>query len=244
MLLLVLAAASSSLCAIAALLLIGRERIERISKPLSLMATGLLIALALSHMLPEALHEAADAHLAGFLALGTVLFLIMLEMFFNAGHSHHHSHAPQALANGGFGILAGTALHTFCDGVMIAAAFAVDVKLGLAVTAAIFAHELPQGLGDYALMLHCGMNKRQAFSVNITAMLASVAGALSASLIIDTIEGLLPYVLSVAAASFIYVSLADLLPRLKRSDNRLLMAKRSFFLLAGVVLALVLSHHH
>lgn len=243
MLLLIFAASISSLSAIAALLLIGRVRIERVAKPLSLMATGLLIALALSHMVPEAMHEAADPHLAGLCALCAVLVLVLIEMFFNAGHGHH-SHAPQALANGGLGILAGTALHTFCDGVMIAAAFAVDQGLGIAVTAAIFAHELPQELGDYALMLHCGMSRRQAFSVNLTALVFSVSGALCASLMIEQIEGLLPYVLSVAAASFIYVSLADLLPRLKQSDNLLLMAKRCGFLLLGVALALAISHHH
>ncbi|MBO8415052.1 MAG: ZIP family metal transporter [Proteobacteria bacterium] len=243
MLLLIFAASISSLSAIAALLLIGQIRIERFAKPLSLIATGLLIALALSHMLPEALHEAADPHLAGLCALCGVLVLIIIEMFFNAGHSHH-SHAPQALANGGLGILTGTALHTFCDGVMLAAAFAVDQGLGLAVATAIFAHELPQQLGDYALMLHCGMGRRQAFSVNLTALVCSVAGALCATLMIGQIEGLLPYVLSVAAASFIYVSLSDLLPRLKQSDNRILMAKRCAFLLLGVVLALAISHHH
>lgn len=248
--LLVCAAAAPALCAIAVLLLLGRSRsmLDRLARPLSLTATGLLIALSLSHMLPEAMEEAADPHLAGFCALGTVMLLIGIEMFFNAGHSHHHGPdrpLPHAMmADGGLGILAGTALHTFVDGVMIAAAFAVDRGLGLAAAAAIFAHELPQELGDYALLLQCGLNRTQAFAVNLTSLCCCTAGALSSSLVIDHIEGLLPYVLSVSAASFIYVALSDLLPRLRRSDNRRLMLRRYAFLCLGVVLALLISHHH
>lgn len=248
MLLLVCAAAAPAACAMVVLRLLwhSRSMLDRLAGPLSLTATGLLIALSLSHLLPEALEEASDPHLAGYCALGTVMLLIFIEMFFNAGHAHHHGPErplPQAMAAGGFGILAGTALHTFVDGVMIAAAFAVDRGLGLAAAAAILAHELPQELGDYTLLLQCGLNRTQAFVVNITSMICCTAGALSSSLIIDQIEGLLPYVLSVSAASFIYVALSDLLPRLRHSDSRRLMVRRYALLCLGVVLALLISRH-
>lgn len=252
------AATVSSLCAILCILLTGTQRISRMARPLSLMATGLLITLALTHILPEAMHEAADPHTAGMVCFVTVMVLIFVEMFFNTGHSHHHhpdlsactsSAAPngkegQTGTGGALGLIAGTGLHTFCDGIMLAAAFAADPHVGLAVTMGILAHELPQEIGDYALLLTLGFSRSQAFVINITALLCMLTGALSFSYLIGRVEWLLPYALSVSAASFMYVALSDLLPRLNRSEDKKRMLRRYAFLLAGAVLALLISHHH
>lgn len=247
MFLMLLAAACSSCCAVLCLITIGPQRVERWAQPLSLAAAGLLLTLAFAHLIPEALHEGADAHTLGLCALATVLILCCAEMLLSSGtkrreHSHGHGHS-HALANGAGGLLAGTLLHTFCDGVMLAAAFAADVNLGLAVTAAVFAHELPQEIGDYALLLTLGFTRVQAFAVNGAALSGMVSGALLSALILDVIEPLLPYILAVSAASFIYVALSDLLPRLKHACGTAQLAGRLLCLLGGAMLAFIISHH-
>ncbi len=239
MLLIAAAAAVSSLCAMAALLLIGLQRIERMAKSLALLAAGMLLTISCAHLLPEALHSAADSHSLGLTALITLLSLIILEMVLaNGRNGHQHS-----LGSGAAGLLGGTLVHTACDGIMLAAAFAADINVGLALTAAIFAHELPQEMGDYALLLECGFNRKQAFAVNLTALVGMVGGALSSSLILSTISSLLPYALTIAAASFMYVALSDLLPKLRHTASRGQLLHRLGSLLSGVILALLLVHH-
>ena len=239
MLIMLLAAASSSLCAIAALLLIGLQRIERLAKPLALMAAGMLLTLAFAHLLPEAVHGETDSHDLGLVALGTILVLTALEML--SGHDPAHEHSA---SSGATGLLSGTLVHTFCDGIMLATAFATDMHVGLAVTAAIFIHELPQEMGDYALLLECGYSKKRAFVVNVVALGGMVGGALCSSLILQELTLLLPYALTIAGSSFIYVALSALLPRLKASGSTKSALWRLTCLLLGALLALLLVHHH
>ena len=243
MLTVIAAASVSSLCAVAALLLIGLQRVERLSKPLALTAAGLLLTLAFAHLLPEAMHSGADAHALGFTALSCILLLSFLEMYFASGKEQSRGQHSHTISSGASGLLCGTLLHTFCDGVMIASAFATDLNLGIAVTAAIFAHELPQELGDYALLLECGLNKVQAFAVNLTALCGMNAGAICVSLTLAWLDSLLPYALIISAACFIYVALSDLLPRVRHTKNKSQLLKRLFCLCLGVLLALALCHH-
>ncbi|SPT69830.1 ZIP family metal transporter [Anaerobiospirillum thomasii] len=225
--------------------IIGTKRLKRFARPLSLIATGLLITLSFTHVLPHAMEGDAPLHSIGLTAWATVMVLIALEMFLNTFHHHgHDSTLPhQAMAQGGSGLLSGTALHTFCDGFMIASAIMVDPHLGLAVTIAIMAHEIPQQLGDYIILLECGMSTLAAYVVNIIALVFTTAGGLMAYFILDKVENLLPYALAISASSFIYVSLSDLLPRLNKSDSKKTMLKRYVFLLTGAAIAMLISHH-
>ncbi len=240
-------AAAAPLFCMMLTLLIGSLKVQALSRPLSLMATGLLITLAFSHLLPEAMEMAGDVHTAGYAALTAILILIAFEMFFagrHGGHQDKDKSKNDFVSCGSFGLFMGTALHTFCDGMLIASAFMVDESVGIAAALAIMAHEVPQELGDYAVLIDLGLRKDQAFGIYLTALTFAVTGTVTAYLIINSITWLLPIVLSAAAASFIYVALSDLLPRLKRADSKNLMLKRYLFILAGAALAIFISNFH
>lgn len=221
------------------ILITGSKRLENFAKPLSLIAVGLLITISLSHLLPEAMEESLNPHSIGFTVLIAVLVLIGIEMFFNS-----HSHKENVLSKGAAGLLCGTFLHAFCDGIILVSSYLVDIHLGLAVTAAILIHEVPQEIGDYVILLDCGMSRTQAFSISLISGCGAICGAILGYFLLDTVKGLLPYALAVSASSFIYVSLCDLLPRLYKSQNQQKMLYRFFFLLIGVIAALLISHHH
>lgn len=353
-------------------------------KALSLVATGLLLTLSLTHLLPEAIEEGSDIHDIGLTILVTILVLVAIEMFFNSNHhsqtcpvcaaneqtktyakehnfhpndkvdtnakdksvansmitsivkplnaandtlsksaafdaahkascsdpncschhehDHDHQHVPasvcscgqvhtidpkhpdkrstlhhlghshgfdlrgrdfvdatrradenaalgkgsikEGLSNGGAPILAGSLFHSICDGIVLASSFMVDFNVGVAVTAAIIAHEMPQQLSNYVLMLNFGMSRKQGFIVNLTAMLGSLIGAIVFYNILDKAENILPFALAVAGGSFIYVALSDILPRINRPDNKRMMVISYSYLVIGAAIAMMLSHHH
>ena len=230
-------------------LVIGARLIKKFSRPLSLVAVGFLITLAVSHIIPEAMEE-ADPHKAGIIILVAILFLTFFEMFF---FSTHHDHCEGAIndcgcctpafSNGVFGILFGSALHNFCDGLVIASAFLASPALGFAVTIAVLSHEIAHELGDYAIMLESGLTTKKAYIVNLVAFSGCVLGGILGYFILSTLEEFIPYALALSGASFIYVSLSDLLPRLRKADNKGKVILRFFFILVGVVLALVIASH-
>lgn len=374
----ILATMAPAICAAVVITLIPPFILSKMGKTLSLMATGLLLTLALTHLLPEALESGADLHVIGLVVWGTIMVLVGLEMFFNSNHQrttcplcaaelqvkhaghhqhhnhdhghstapvsngttaaplqgitgikpieakvgassadaihihcsccaplhdgcyssepcpvcdhehahdgHHEHHAPAhgtgvgalhhwghshdfslgsseieaitkqaaqhagsmglALSQGGAPILAGSVFHALCDGIVIASAFAVDFHVGVAITAAILAHELPQQLSNYVLMLSLGMSRLQGYIVNLVALLGSVCGGLLFGKIIEEAEQVLPYALAVAAGSFMYVALSDILPRLNRPKSKRLMLCNYSYLILGALLAMFLSHHH
>lgn len=116
-------------------------------------------------------------------------------------------------------ILLGDAVHNFVDGLLIAAAFLADPMLGLTTTLAVVAHEIPQELGDFVLLLNAGWSKHKAFLANAASSLTSVLGGLLGYFALDGTKHFIPYVLTIAAASFIYIAVADLLPLLHRQRS-------------------------
>ena len=165
MLLILLSCSVSAVVSALLCILIGPKLIRRYSKPLSLIAVGFLITLAVTHIIPEAMEE-SDPHKIGMVILFSMLFLTFVEMFFFSGNKGKvdccgHSHL---LANGSFGILFGSSLHNFCDGMVIASAYLTNPALGFAVTVAVLSHEIAHELGDYAIMLDLGMSNKRAIS--------------------------------------------------------------------------------
>jgi len=116
-------------------------------------------------------------------------------------------------------IMIGDTFHNFVDGVLIAAAFLVDVKLGMVTALAIISHEIPQEVGDFLILLHSGYSKKQAFVFNLVSSLATLIGGLIAYFALQFVMGWIPYILGLAAASMLYVAVADLIPSLhKRTE--------------------------
>ncbi|HEY9210403.1 MAG TPA: ZIP family metal transporter [Methylotenera sp.] len=133
--------------------------------------------------------------------------------------SHSHTHSHHDSGRSGMMIMIGDTFHNFVDGVLIAAAFLVDVKLGMVTALAIISHEIPQEVGDFLILLHSGYSKKQAFIFNLISSLATLIGGLIAYFALQFVMGWIPYILGLAAASMLYVAVADLIPSLhKRTE--------------------------
>ncbi|WP_019882144.1 MULTISPECIES: ZIP family metal transporter [unclassified Methylophilus] len=128
---------------------------------------------------------------------------------------HHHGHAHDG-GRSGLMIMVGDTFHNFVDGILICAAFMVDMQVGLVTALAIIAHEIPQEVGDFLILLHSGYSKKKAFLFNIGSSLATLAGGLLAYLALNLVQQWVPYILSLAAASMLYVAVADLIPGLHK----------------------------
>jgi zinc and cadmium transporter len=199
----------------------------RLVRSLVSLSAGVLLGAALLHVLPEAFESGADAHGLFVALLGGLLFFFLLEKaeLYRHGHHHegdhphhHHGHgfdAEQA-GRGGWAVLVGDSIHNFCDGIIIAAAFLADVRLGFVTAAAVIAHEIPQEVGDFIVLLNAGFSRAKALLFNALSGLAAVVGGVLGYFVVGPWETLFPYLLVVAASSFIYVAVADLIPQLQR----------------------------
>jgi zinc and cadmium transporter len=230
-------------------LLLPEARRNAVLPHLVSFATGALLGAALLALLPHAIDAAGPGGTHGIgiaLAAGIIAFF-MLEKMVLWRHCHAdpcEAHAPQerhrARASATL-ILWGDAFHNTLDGVLIAAAFLTDVHLGIVTAIAVFAHEIPQEVGDLAILLNGGMTRRRALALNVAVSLASVAGAALAYFLLTEALAALPYALAIAAASFLYVAVADLIPGLHRRVD-LRTSIQQVLLIAGGILVIWLSH--
>jgi zinc and cadmium transporter len=199
--------------------------LSRVVRHLVSLSAGVLLGTALLHVLPEAFESGADTHALFLTLLGGLMFFFLLEKAELYRHTHHHEgdghHHHQAFdaeqaGRGGWSVLVGDGIHNFCDGVIIAAAFLTDTRLGIATTLAIVAHEIPQEVGDYIVLLNAGFSRAKALLFNALSGLAAVLGGVLGYYAVGPWEALFPYLLVVASSSFIYVAVADLLPQMQK----------------------------
>lgn len=213
-------------------------------------AIGALLGAALLGLLPHAMEGAGPEHLHAVSA--TVLLGIfgffLLEKLVLWRHCHSEEcevHVPEDSDHrhsaAGMLIVVGDGVHNFVDGVLIAAAFLTDIHLGIVTSLAVAAHEIPQEVGDFAVLLHSGYSTAKAFVYNLLSSLTTVFGALLAYYGFKGVEPLLPYVLAVAASSFIYIAVADLIPGLHKRVEFSATVKQVILIAAGVSLIYV-SH--
>jgi zinc and cadmium transporter len=220
-------------------LLLPEARRARLLPHLISFATGAMLAAALLGLLPEAVAGVGPGRIQGIGAalLGGIALFFVLEKLVLWRHCHTEDcegHVPPVQAQGhghahdrardqaaGWIVLFGDGVHNAFDGVLIAAAFLTDLRLGVITTLAITAHEVPQELGDLAVLLHGGMKPARALFFNVASSLTSIIGGLVGYFALQGTLDLLPYAISVAAASLIYVAVADLIPGLhRRTDPR------------------------
>ena len=197
----------------------------RIVKHLVSLSTGVLLGTALLHVLPEAFESGASPHALFMTLLGGLMFFFLLEKaelyrhthhHEGDGHHHHHHFDEEQAGRGGLSVLVGDSIHNFCDGIIIAAAFLADPHLGLVTSLAIIAHEIPQEVGDYIVLLNAGFSRGKALLFNAISGLSAVAGGVLGYFIVGPWESLFPFLLVAASSSFVYVSVADLIPQLQR----------------------------
>ena len=192
-------------------------------------AVGALLGAVFLDLLPHLFGEAkSPARVAAFILFGILGFFVLEKVLL--WRHHHHSgeegegEEPAGHAHGdghdrgrsGWMIVVGDAFHNFTDGVIIAGAFLADLRLGVVTAVAIIAHEIPQEIGDFLVLLHSGFSRRQAMAMNALSGLATVVGALLAYFAISAVSAWIPEILAVAVASMIYVAVADLIPSLQR----------------------------
>ncbi len=199
--------------------------LSRVVKSLVSLSAGVLLGTSLLNVLPEAFESGASPQALFATLLAGLLFFWLLEKaelyrhvhhHEGDGHDHHHHFDAQQAGRGGLSVLVGDAVHNFCDGVIIAAAFVTDPRLGIATALAVAAHEIPQEAGDYIVLLNAGFSRRKALFFNALSGLAAVAGGVFGFYLVGPWEAMLPYLLVVASSSFIYVAVADLLPQLQQ----------------------------
>lgn len=210
-------------------------------------ATGALLGAALLALLPHALDSGVGAHGIGIaLAAGIIAFFVLEKLVLwrhchadaceaHGPQDHHRDRASATL------ILWGDAFHNILDGVLIAAAFLTNPHLGVVTTIAVFAHEIPQEVGDLAILLNGGMSRKRAMLLNIAVSLTSVAGAVVAWFLLAKALEWLPYAIAIAAASFLYVAVADLIPGLHRRVDAKTSIQQVALIALGI-LVIGLSH--
>jgi zinc and cadmium transporter len=218
---------------LASTFLLLSEKTRNVAVPhLVSFAIGALLGASFLGLIPHALDSkfAVDPHDIGLtLLLGLLTFFLLEKLVLwrhchidhcdghlpdTVEHSHGHSHNGKNNHATGTLILVGDSIHNFVDGILIAAAFMTDIHLGIVTALAIAAHEIPQELGDFVILLHSGFKRSKALYYNIISSLATVVGAVLAYYTLADMQELLPYILVVAASSFIYIAVADLIPGL------------------------------
>lgn len=232
-------------------------------------ATGALLSAALLGLLPHAVESAgiANTHEIGLTLLGGLLLFFVLEKMVlwrhchqdvcevhvhpeahvhspghTGGHAHnHHDNEQNRNKASAMLILIGDGFHNVLDGVLIAAAFMTDVHLGVVTAIAVCAHEIPQEVGDLAILLNGGMSRMRALTLNLLASITSVLGGVVAYFAMAQVQEVLPYAIAIAASSFLYIAVADLIPGLHRKVDPGSGAWQFVYIVLGVAVIYV-SH--
>jgi zinc and cadmium transporter len=205
------------------------------------IAVGALLGDALIHLIPEALENSSNTTLTSTLIIAGIILFFTLEKFL---HWHHHGEDKDNdhVHPVGKMVLFSDGVHNFIDGIIIAASFLVSVPVGLATTLAVILHEIPQEIGDFAVLLHSGYTKKRALWLNFLSALAALLGAIILFAIGGMVEVATTWFIPIAAGGFIYIAVADLIPELQKTKD----AKNSFIqilaVITGVLAMLVLVY--
>jgi zinc and cadmium transporter len=184
-------------------------------------AIGALLGAAFLEVIPHAFAH-GEPHLVAGSILGGILAFFLMEKLLLWRHSHDHEHEAEEVAHAhdhgrsGAMIVVGDTIHNFLDGILIAAAFLQSTQLGIVTAMAIVAHEIPQEVGDFLILLHSGYTKAKAFLLNMLSSCATLVGGALGYYALQVVEGWTPVLLGVVAASMIYVAVADLIPGLHK----------------------------
>ena len=195
-------------------------------------AVGALLGISMMGLLPESLESLPSNRVFATLLGGILLFFILEKLGL---WRHCHTHDCEVHESTVASVMVGDAFHNFVDGAVIAAAVLTSVPLGVSTAVAVAAHEIPQEIGDFAILLHAGYSRSKALWLNLLSALASALGAVSAFLAFDMTPKLLPYFLSLAAASFLYVAMADLIPGLHRGRTDASSLRQIILIALGIV---------
>jgi len=224
------------------------------------LSVGVLLSVALLHLMPEAFETAdADPHalfglllaaLIGFFALEKISLLRHSHHHEGDGHHHHHGHDRHEAGRGGRFILIGSSLHNLCDGVLVAGAFLADPLLGVLTAASIIVHEVPHKLGDFVVLINAGIPRGRAMGLILLSSLCTAVGGALGYFLLQEAQAWTPYILVVAASSFLYISVADLMPQMHERVSpadavpQLLLVGAGVAIIYGVTSLMAHEHPH
>src|SRR3989344_3898519 len=205
------------------------------------LAVGALLGDALIHLIPEALENSQSATLTSVLVIAGILFFFVLEKFL---HWHHlgedkdeiHIHPVGEL------VLFSDGVHNFIDGIIIGASFILSVPIGIATTLAVILHEIPQEIGDFAVLLHAGYSKSRALWLNFLSALVAILGLIFAFILNQTGAIVTLWFLPIAAGGFIYIAVADLIPELHKTKEVKRSALQLLVVIFGILAMLALTY--
>jgi zinc and cadmium transporter len=239
-----------SLLIISAVSLIGvlyfafSEKVLNRSLPwLVAFAAGALLGVGLLDLIPEGI--AAIGNLALYYTAAGIILFLLFEQVLHWHHEHHHDceecEKKENKKVMGYSVLVGDGFHNFLDGVIVASAFLVSVPVGIATATAVILHEIPQELGDFAVLIHSGFSKGWALWWNLLSALVAVIGGLVAYFSLQSIQQAVPYIVAVGAGGFIYIALVDLFAELKTGKYLLARFGQVAVLILGIIAMLLVK---
>ena len=245
--------------------LCARALLSAYTQHLLSLAAGALLATAFMHLLPEAFESGASPHQLFITLLVGLVFFFLLDKaeLWHHGHEHHHDHQghqhgehqhshqgstqQQAPVSGSWAVLTGDSVHCFGDGVLIAAAFVADLRLGAIAALAVLVHEVPHHMGDLMVLSQSSSNRRAALlKVSLAGSVTALGGVLGYWLV-EQMQDYLPFFLVLASSSFAYVALADLIPQLQKRLSARQTVGQIAWLFAGIAMVTLVSgmaHSH
>jgi zinc and cadmium transporter len=224
------------------MLFLRDEKLRKITGPLSSIAGGTLLGAAFLGMLPAATQMADHGLIFQTTLLGIVSFfvtekIILWRICSNKDCTRERNASAQL-------ILVGDAFHNFIDGVIITSAFYASPSFGILVTLSVFAHEIPQELGDFGILLKNGFSKKKALISNILSSLTAIIGGIITFFALDAVRGIVPFVLAFSASSFIYIALADLVPQMHQKTRLKDSVAQITLVLIGIAIIYFIQRNH
>lgn len=218
-------------------LLFNEKKTLKYSHFLAAFAAGTLLGTVFFDLLPEAVHEGEEVGSEINIFIWTlvgILGFFLLERFIHWFHHHQHEFEEEPVKPTIPLIILGDSVHNFIDGVVIAATFLVSIPLGIVTTLAVAAHEIPQEIGDFGILLHKGLKRKKVLLVNIGSALTAVVGALISFWVGERIEASLPILLAITAGFFIYIAASDLIPEIHHENRKGFAIVETVLMFAGV----------
>jgi len=213
-------------------LALKKERLQKILLALLGLSAGTQMGGAFLHLLPEAAEKLPIFNLFSLVLISFVLFYFIEKIF----HWRHCHEGECKVHTFGYINLVGDSVHNFIDGLIIAATFLVDFKLGIVTSLAIVFHEIPQEIGDFGVLLYSGFEKRRALIFNFLTALTAIAGGIIGYFLSFSVQGLVNYLLPFAAGGFLYISTSDLIPEIRKETNVKKSLMSFAFFLIGIAI--------
>jgi zinc and cadmium transporter len=220
-------------------MLLKDEVLEKVSLYLTYLAGGTLLGAAFLGLIPEALTMQTAAHVLPMILIGILFFFLLEKMIL--WHTCRNKNCERQIHAAAPMILIGDAFHNAIDGIVITASFLSSPSMGVFVTLSTMLHEIPQELGDFGILLNSGMPKKKALGYNILSGCSAILLGVLAYFFLKELQSIIPYVLAFSAASFLYISLAELIPEMHKKTTFKESVSQILLIVAGILLIFFLK---